>query len=274
MTESRVRMDTCRCCGAEVIREDPAGSVCPACLLRLAVETGGADAPLSESETPRLLGPIGRGPHGTVHLGYRAHDEPRFVTIKLIEERIDVDRFSERIRAVADRLRSATPAAIPVFLEPGVTAGGQAYVLSAFVTGAPVAHYGAFRRGDPDAALRTAIQVCTLVANLHRAGIVHGSIKSSNVIVSDSREGPVAVLLDTGVGPAIEAARIGPDDELIPDVRRDVLGLEMLVIELLDRAGVQGSGLLEGGCASAADLAERLATLRASRITYPGEALT
>lgn len=267
-------MTACRACGADLVQDSPVEPVCPACLIRLAFEPDDTGAIAAEAEPIRLLGPIGQGPHGTVHLGFRPREQPQIVTVKVIDGHIDTDRFAERIRELANLLRSAMPAETPVFLEPGVTVGGQPYVLSPFIPGTPVGHYAVRLRGDPDGLVRMAIRLCMLVANLHRAGIVHGSITSSNVIVADSRDGPVPVLLDTGVVPALEAARIGRDDELIPDVRRDVLGLEMLVIELLDRAGVRGSGLLEGGCASAADLAERLATLRASRITYPGEALT
>ncbi len=254
-------MDTCTCCGAEVVRQSPARPVCPACLLRLALEPDDAEAPPADCELPRLLGPIGRGPHGTAYLGYRDHDEPRLVTIKLIEERIDVDRFSDRIRDVANRLRAATSPEIRMFLEPGVTTDRQPYVLSAFVPGTSLAHYGTRLRGDPAEALRLLIRLCTLVANLHGAGIVHGSIKSSNIIVSDSHEGPVPVLLDTGVVPAIEDARRARVGARAADPVRDVRDLQALVQGLLEGAGFRPSDSLGAEGGSAADLVARLTAL-------------
>jgi serine/threonine protein kinase len=253
-------MDTCTRCGAEIVRGGAAGVVCPACVLRLALEPAG-DAPATgfEVELPRLLGPIGRGPHGTTYLGYRAFDEPRFVTIKLIEERIDVDRFSERIREVADRLSAAAPSTAQVFLEAGVTTDGHSYVLAPFVPGTPVAHYG---KGSGEA-VRLAIQLCTLVTNLHGAGIVHGSIKSSNVIIVDAPGGPVPILLDTGVTPAIIAARTTAGGEPIPDVRQEARALAGLLAELLQRARVPHPDALDR-CQSATDLFATLTTLQST----------
>jgi serine/threonine protein kinase len=253
-------MNTCTRCGAEIVRNGAAGAVCPACVLRLALESA-SDAPPAafELELSRLLGPIGRGPHGTTYLGYRRFDEPRFVTIKLIEDRIDVDRFSDGIRRIASRLKSATPLNAPVFLEPGVTTDGHPYVASTFIPGTPIGHYG--KRVDTNEAFGLAIQLCTLVANLHAAGIVHGSIKPSNVIVADSAGGHVPVLLDTGVTPAIIAAQTPAGRELVLDVRQDVRALSGLIADLLHRAGVGHAGALDR-CQSTADLSSRLAALR------------
>jgi serine/threonine protein kinase len=253
-------MDTCTRCGAEIVRRGAAGVVCPACVLRLALEPAGdAPAPGFEVELPRLLGPIGRGPHGTTYLGYRAFDEPRFVTIKLIEERIDACRFSDEIRSLADRLTAAALSTAQVFLEAGVTTDGHPYVLAPFVPGTPIAHYG---KGGGEA-VHLAIQLCTLVTNLHGAGIVHGSIKPSNVIVVDTPGGPVPILLDTGVTPAIIAARTTAGSELVPDVRQEVLALAGLLGELLQRAHIPHPGALDR-CQSAADLFARLTTLQSA----------
>ena len=97
-------MKPCAHCGAEIsgLREH---GLCPACLLRLGLEP---DLPtpdvVIDGETYRVLGPIGRGPNGTVYLGCGVRKPRRFVTVKVIEQPIDLEVFLPLMHELLDRL--------------------------------------------------------------------------------------------------------------------------------------------------------------------------
>ena len=85
-----------------------------------------------------------------------------------------------------------------------------------------------------------AARLCALVADLHRHGIIHGSLKPTNVIVTESRTGPFPTLLDVGVLPAITHARDHgsgrePEMRAVASERRDVLALGTLLTEVVGR---------------------------------------
>lgn len=236
-------MTVCRC-GAEIARQGAEAVLCPACLIRLALEPNAAEADIHLSSEPaRLLGPVGRGPHGTVHLAFRPHDDPRFVTVKLIDSAVDapldVQRFCEQLRGVSRQLSSLPRPGLPEFLEPGVTADGRVYVVAPYVPGASIVDYVTTRRSSASDRIELAARLCSLAADLHRHGIVHGSLKPTNVIVTESRMGPNPVLLDVGVVPAINCSRhitIGHGSQRNSgdrEMTRDVQALAALLTEVL-----------------------------------------
>ena len=65
-------------CGTDSRVTHQESELCPACLLRLALEPS-LDAAQGE-ETTRIVGPVGRGPHGSVFIGVRPEDDARIVT--------------------------------------------------------------------------------------------------------------------------------------------------------------------------------------------------
>ena len=199
-------------CGAEIAGRGSETVLCPACLIRLALEPNAVGGDLSPANEPaRLVGPVGRGPHGTVHLAYRPHGDPRFVTVKLIdaliEAPIDSERFCERVRDISQQLSSLARPGLPEFLDPGVTADGRVYVVAPYVPGASIVDYVTTHHSSAADRMGLAARLCALVADLHRHGIIHGSLKPTNVIVTESRTGPFPALLDVGVLPAITHAR-------------------------------------------------------------------
>ena len=254
-------------CGAEVPGQDGRTPLCPACLIRLALEPATAvGAHHSDAEPVRLLGPVGSGPHGTVYLAHRRHDDPSLVTVKLLnvedQHSIDPDGFCARVRELAERLESIPHAGLTACLEAGVTAEGRIYVVAPYVAGPSVESYLSNRRNLASERVTIAGRLCGLVAHLHHHGIIHGSIKSPNVIVAESPTGAVASLLDVGILPAINQsrdARAGPahSDDLATGKLRDVQGLRAVLIPLL--------GDSPGRDTDAAGSAEALAVLLAHR---------
>jgi serine/threonine protein kinase len=254
-------------CGAEVPGQGGGTPVCPACLIRLALEPDtSAEARDSRPEPLQLLGPVGNGPHGTVYLGYRPHDDPAFVTVKLLnaetELSIDPDRFCERVREIAERLESIPRDGLPVFLEPGVTPDGRIYVVAPYVAGTSIKSYLSNRHCPPSERTAVAGRLCSLVAHLHHHGIVHGSIKPPNIIVAASPTGAFPSLLDVGILPAINQSRTVPASPELPDdvaagKLRDLQGLRAVLSTLLgDSPGLD---------TTAASSVEALAALLAPR---------
>ncbi len=197
----------------------------------------------------RLTERLGEGGMGVVWRGER--DDGLFehvIAAKLIRgARLDprtAARFVVERRALA---RVSHPG-IARLLDGGVTPDGEPYILMDYVEGAPVTD--AVLRRDLDARATVALmrQVCDAVAAAHRALVVHGDIKPSNVLVTP--DGDVR-LLDFGVARLLEtdaaleaampitAAYASPERRAgePPGVADDVYALGMLLRELLARAG-------------------------------------
>ena len=229
-------------CGAE-FRGHGAGPLCPACLIRLALEPDSPDhvPPLVDETTTRLLGPIGRGPHGTVYLAHRAIDEPNFVTVKVLNAPHVSADFLDSVRDTSRRLSAMAPADTSHLLEPGVTTDGRVYVVAKYIPGPSITDYVTRRHCNSLDRVRLGERVCSRVADLHRHGITHGSIKSSNVIVVETPGGPLPVLLDTGIVPAISESRQRRDQvdgggSAMNGEEQDVAALRTLLGTILEQA--------------------------------------
>ena len=237
-------------CGSAIPVEHAGIVLCPACLLRLALAPG-LSATIDHEPAARLVGPVGRGPHGIVHLAVRPDDDPQLVTVKVIEVATDPQRFCERMRQTGIALDSLRHPGIPELVQIGVTGSGQPFVVASYVAGSAFRDYLIRRRGEVSDRVHVAAHLSSLVADLHRHGIVHGSLKPTNIIVSESDEGPFPFVLDTGIVAAIEG---DVDGAKIATQARDERQLHALLAEVLSDL----SGLVDG-TESASQLAEILA---------------
>ena len=124
--------------------------MCPACLIRLALEPETAGTPDAE--------PAACGGAGTRWQRSARHGLPRspaarlsiLATVKLLnvehQHSIEPDGFCARVRELAARLESIPHAGLTPCLEAGVTAGGRIYVVAPDVVGSPVESYLSNRR--------------------------------------------------------------------------------------------------------------------------------
>jgi serine/threonine protein kinase len=240
-------------CGSAIPVEHAGIALCPACLLRLALAPG-LSATIDHEPAARLVGPVGRGPHGIVHLAVRPDDDPQLVTVKVIEVATDPQRFCERMRQTGMALDSLRHPGIPELVQIGVTGSGQPFVVAAYVAGSAFRDYLIRRRGEVSDRVQVAAQLSSLVADLHRHGLVHGSLKPTNIIVSESDEGPVPFVLDTGIVAALQGDEGDVDGAKIATQARDERQLHALLAEVLSDL----SGLVDG-TESASQLAEILA---------------
>jgi serine/threonine protein kinase len=241
-------------CGAEIAIGRTGVDLCPACLLRIALEPSLISA-LTDHAPARLLGPVGRGPHGTVYLAARPDDDPQIVTVKLIEVVTDGRLFCERVTSTAGVLDSLRHPGIGEFVQVGIAADGHAYVMATYIPGPSLRDY-INRRAHVGARAALAGRLCSTIADLHERGLVHGSVKSTNIIVTESTDGPLPVLLDTGIVPAIEYGSGARD--LASDTQ-DTRELHALLTVVLGDL----SGLVEG-----TESVEALADLFAQRTDW------
>jgi serine/threonine-protein kinase len=157
---------------------------------------------------------------------------------KLIEVPTDVERFQARIRSLIDVLPSVRTTGCARIIEAGTTPAGLPFVVGDYVPGPSLLDYVANRRPALSDRSQLAGRLCGVVADLHRHGIAHGALKSGNVVVTESDDGPSATLLDVGVVPAMEAGEALGDDRWIA---ADTRALHGLVGELLgDLASLVG----------------------------------
>jgi hypothetical protein len=221
-------------CGAEVHTDVSGAAACAACLLLLALQPWAATSEIEEST--RLLGPIGRGPHGTVYQGVRPDDDPQLVTVKVIDAPTDVVRFCEGLTMTGSALDSLRHPAVAPILGVGTTGDGHACVMAPYIPSLSLLNYLNGRPTDAAARARLAGRLCSAVADLHDAGVVHGSLKPTNVIVLGSTDGPWPILLDTGTVTAIEYGLKGATSAT---AERDCRELHRLIGDLLgDLTGV------------------------------------
>lgn len=238
-------MTTCSRCGADNPSGAGASILCPACLLRL-----GLDAPEGLEELDvmagfRVLAPIGCGPEATVYLARTRDDDAGLVTVKLFDSPVDPSRFVARVRELVTRMEGCAAAPHLTIPNAGIVDASHVFVAARYVPGTALGAYCRdVARREQDALLLFA-HLCRLVAQLHRAGIVHAAIKPSNVIVVPAAKRAEPVLLDTGVRAALDASRVGFASMSrgavlrMPDRRGDLAGLRKLAADLF--AGRRGS---------------------------------
>jgi serine/threonine protein kinase len=194
----------------------------------------------------RLTGFVASGETGRV---WQAVDEgtDRLVAVKLLHPRLAADpRLADRLLRARRALTELWHPGIARLLEVVVT-GGEVALVSDFVPGADLARVLA-RSGPvpPARAARIAATVAAALDSAHGAGVVHGDVKPSNVLVPSSvatvakvTDFSVATLVRVGRPRAewVGAARYGaPElfvDGAVPTSATDVHALGIVLYEML-----------------------------------------
>ena len=202
--------------------------LCPACLLRLALE--GSLSAASGDEATQILGPLGRGPRGSVFIGVRPDDDPQVVSVKLLESVTNAQAFCGRVSETWRELDTLMHPAIPQLVEVGITAAGHPYVVAPFVAGVSLREFLRSRVADLTGRVPIVRQLCSVVAALHERGIVHGSLRPNNIVITETEDGPWLFVLDTGIAEAIAyadggaAVTVAMDEEDLRGMAAEILG--------------------------------------------------
>lgn len=196
----------------------------------------------------RIDGIIGSGGMGQVYL---AHDTrlKRAVAIKLVD--------SERQRP-KDLVREARLAAL--LDHPSICAvhgvdylGEEPFIVMEYIKGIPLSKVIRSRRSvSVTTALDFARQIASAVAHAHEHGVIHGDLKSSNIMISPDRR---ATVLDFGLAVRCGLARSNAEDSTrrpssgaagtvpymapeiirgqVPSVQSDIWALGVLLFEMI-----------------------------------------
>ncbi|HEY3683845.1 MAG TPA: serine/threonine-protein kinase [Streptosporangiaceae bacterium] len=149
----------------------------------------------------QLLGRLGTGGMGTVHLGRAA--DGRLAAVKIIHgELARDDEFRVRFAAEAENARRVASFCTAQVLGQGEV-GGRPYMVTEFIDGDTLHQYVARHGPLPPGTLQgVAVGVAAGLAAIHSAGLVHRDLKPANVILSVS--GPRVI--DFGIARALDVA--------------------------------------------------------------------
>ena len=159
---------------------------------------------------------VGVGGMGTVYAA-RADGSDRELAIKLPHSVLARDpyvrrRFRDEVLAGS---RIDHPNVVQII--EGGDSQGVPYVVMELVAGCPLSHVDLRRTTDgPTTALRLFLQVLDGIGAIHRARIVHGDIKSENVLVTTQRDGSAVLkLIDLGLARVVDPRRATPWDGVL-----------------------------------------------------------
>ncbi len=151
----------------------------------------------------RIVGALGRGGMGEVHLAERADDFRQRVAIKLLRSGPLSDELVRRFRAERQTLASFHHPAIARLYDGGTTDGGWPYLVMEYVDGEPIDAWCRSRELPIEERLHLFLTVCSAVEHAHRNLVVHRDLKPANILVT--AEGEVK-LLDFGIAKYLPGA--------------------------------------------------------------------
>lgn len=171
----------------------------------------------------RLLGVLGEGGMGTVHLAERADGtyEQR-VAVKVVKQGLAGHQVERRFRRERQILARLEHPAVSRLLDGGSTPAGQPYLVMELVDGEPIDAYCDRHCLSIDARLELFRRVCAGVQKAHRNLIVHRDLKPSNILVTAEGQ---PKLLDFGISKLLEG------DEPVDRTELTSLGQRVLTPE-------------------------------------------
>ncbi len=150
----------------------------------------------------RLVGLLGRGGMGEVHLAERVDREfEHQVAIKLISAHEDAPLVQQRFLSERQILARLSHPNISRLYEGGTSLDGRPYFVLEYVQGEPIDSYCEQKGLDLDARLALFLEVCGAVEYAHRNLVVHRDLKPANILVD--RDGKPK-LLDFGIAKLLD----------------------------------------------------------------------
>ncbi|UCF69364.1 MAG: serine/threonine protein kinase [Acidobacteriota bacterium] len=146
----------------------------------------------------RLLERIGEGAMAVVYKAERQAPEPAIVAIKALKHELDFDEVKRRFDTVRSALERVDHPGIASIFELGLSPQARPFLVCEYVEGWPITVYAARHELPVGARLGLFAELCEAVQAGHDAGLVHRSIKPSNVLVEQRGKGRAPRILDFG----------------------------------------------------------------------------
>ena len=215
-------LDTAQCarCDTALSPEEAVQSVCPRCLLGVAlaneeIEPLESDDPLEAIDAlGQRIGPfeivevLGEGGMGVVYLAEQREPFHRRVALKLIKAGMDTREVIARFETERRTLALMDHPHIARVYDAGATPRGRSYFVMEYVPGVAVTQYCDERRLDLASRLRLFVDACRAIQHAHQKGIVHRDIKPNNLLVTEVDNRPVLKVIDFGIAKAIDRAGV------------------------------------------------------------------
>ncbi|MEM7708517.1 MAG: tetratricopeptide repeat protein [Pseudomonadota bacterium] len=141
---------------------------------------------------------VGHGGMGSVYRAVRRHDGfEQEVALKIIRSgSVPRDELLARFRHEQRILASLNALGVSRMLDSGVSENGHPYLVMEYIEGMPLQEYCEQRELSTRDRLEQLIRLCRIIAHCHRRGVIHGDIKSNNVLIDTDGE---VRLLDFGI---------------------------------------------------------------------------
>ena len=182
----------CRQCGRCSVQEMLSG-LCPLCLLSAGTKYDYT-----------IVNVLGRSENGTI---YVAEQWPthRLVTVKVLSEASDGEAEVERLQRQRQALAILAHPVAAEYVDVGLTTDRRPYLIRDYLRGTPITVY--CRRYQVDRSIRQLFlaSVCDMISQSHEHGIVHGSVKPTNIFILTNDREPTIKVVDFGLRPASPA---------------------------------------------------------------------
>jgi serine/threonine protein kinase len=174
--------------------------LCPACLLELAAEAGTDPAGGADTGAAcQVINVLGSNDHSRSYLADWTHGGRRIhVVLKTIDLHGPPD-FAARVSAERRRLDALLIPGVARLFDAGLTAAGQPYFVYEYVRGLPVTIHCTQFALDREARRTLQRAIGDRLEAIHRAGLIHGAVKPSNVLIVGTPGAWQPTLLDLGV---------------------------------------------------------------------------
>jgi Protein kinase domain len=202
----------------------------------------------------RLMGTLGEGGFGVVHLAEQRTPVHRLVALKVIKPGMDTKTVLSRFRHELQAMGAMSHPSIPAVLDAGETEDHRPYVVMPLVPGRSITAFASEQRLSTEARVRLVLEACRGVQHAHARGVIHRDLKPDNILVTLDEGTPRPAIIDFGLAKAMQTPLtehstltiagqvLGTPEYMSPeqadcspdiDVRTDVYSLGCILYELL-----------------------------------------
>lgn len=179
------------------------------------------DTPPAAIGPYQIVSTLGAGGMGVVYLARQLAPVDRMVALKVIRRAVDTDEARRRFALEQQALAIMSHPGIATVFGAGITEDGCPYFAMEYVPGRSLSGHCDEHRLTIAERVEILLKVCGAVHHAHQKGVIHRDLKSSNVLVADTEDGPLPKVIDFGVA-------LASDPMLLPDGRPVTRGADLV----------------------------------------------